>query len=135
MNNVQLLGRLTRDPEFNQEYENAKFTLAVDRNLSSEKKREMKQKKQQTADFISCVCWGRLAEFAEKYTAKGCRVLVNGQITTSTKTSKDGRINYYTQVTVRNLEPIDWPNRGSFKPAEEPTDGDFTEASDDRLPF
>lgn len=66
MNQVVLMGRLTRDPEltYNNSTGNAmvRFTLAVDKRLSREKKQEMEANNQPTADFIGCVCWGRLAE-------------------------------------------------------------------------
>lgn len=65
MNKVILMGRLTRDPEvrYSQGGENplaiARYTLAVDRRF--------KRDGEQTADFISCVSFGKTAEFAEKY--------------------------------------------------------------------
>ena len=64
MNKVILMGRLTRDPEVRYTTGQdtlaiARFTLAVDR--------RMKREDQINADFISCVSFGRQAEFAEKY--------------------------------------------------------------------
>ena len=66
MNKVMLMGRLTRDPEIRQtQRENsteiARYTLAVDRRVS-------KKDGEQSADFISCIAFGKSAEFAEKYT-------------------------------------------------------------------
>ena len=76
MNQAIVCGRLVRDPEIR--YTNgaeakavAKYTIAVDR---------MKDKE---ADFISCVAFGKSAEFAEKYFRKGQRVLISGRIQTS----------------------------------------------------
>ena len=72
MNNVILSGRLTRDPEVrhsqngNEEKVVARYTLAVDRIYSKENQ----------ADFINCVEFGKLAEFAEKYFYKGIKLIV-----------------------------------------------------------
>lgn len=78
MNKAILMGRLTRDPEIR--YSNGpeqtavgRFTLAVDR-------RGQRQGNQQNADFIPCVAFGKKAEFVEKYTHKGTKVIVEGEI-------------------------------------------------------
>ena len=70
MNKVILMGRLTRDPEVRYSAgENslaiARYTLAVDRRF--------KRDGEATADFISCVVFGKQAEFAEKYFRQGIR--------------------------------------------------------------
>ena len=63
MNKVILMGRLTRDPEIRYAQDNslpvARFTIAVDRRFK-------RDNSQQTADFISCVAFGKTAEFFEK---------------------------------------------------------------------
>lgn len=109
MNNVQLLGRLTRDAELKYLDNNqvARFTLAVDKTLSREKRQEMEAKGQQTADFIQCQAWGKMAESLVKYTGKGLRVLINGRIQTGSY-EKDGQRVYTTEVLVNNVEFIDW---------------------------
>lgn len=102
MNRVILLGRLTRDPEvrYSQSGDNmaiARFTLAVDR-------RGKKDNDQQTADFIGCVCFGRQAEFAEKYLRQGTKVAVTGRIQTGSYTNKDGQKVYTTDVVLDDIE-------------------------------
>ena len=71
MNNVVLIGRLTRDPELryipNSGTAVSTFTLAVDKNLSRDKKQEMEAKNQPTADFIRIVVWGKQAENCANY--------------------------------------------------------------------
>ena len=65
MNNVALYGRLVRDPELRYTNTNkayVRFTVAVDRRMSKEKRQEAESKNQPTADFISCVAWDRTAE-------------------------------------------------------------------------
>ena len=88
MNKVILMGRLTRDPEVRYSAgENAlaiaRYTLAVDRRF--------RRDGEATADFISCVVFGRGAEFAEKYFHQGIRIVVSGRIQTGSYTNRDGQ--------------------------------------------
>ena len=86
MNNVVLIGRLTRDPELryipNTGTAVSTFTLAVDKGLSREKKSEMELKNQPTADFINIVVWGKVAENCANFLTKGKLVGVSGRIQT-----------------------------------------------------
>lgn len=98
MNKVVLMGRLTRDPETRYtEGQNplciSRYTLAVDRRF----KREGDE---QTADFISCVAFGRQGEFAEKYLHKGTKLVVVGRIQTGSYTNRDNQKVYTTEVVV-----------------------------------
>lgn len=96
------MGRLTRDPEVRYtQGENpmaiARYTLAVDRRF--------KQKEEEnTADFISCVAFGKTGEFAEKYYRKGTKIAVTGRIQTGSYTNKDGVKVYTTDVVVEEQE-------------------------------
>lgn len=95
------MGRLVRDPEARySQGENAKavanYTLAVER--------KFKRDGEPTADFIPCVAFGKLAEFAEKYFRQGLRVSVSGHIQTSNYTNKDGVKVYTTQVVIEEQE-------------------------------
>lgn len=101
MNKAILMGRLTRDPEVRYSAgENAtaiaRYTLAVDRRF--------KQEGQQAADFISCVVFGKSAEFAEKYFRKGMKIAITGRIQTGSYTNKDGNKVYTTDVIVEEQE-------------------------------
>ena len=103
MNKVILMGRLTRDPEIRySQSENstavARFTLAVDRRFKRDGANE------QSADFISCVAFGRTAEFMERYTRQGTKLVVEGRIQTGSYTNKDGNKVYTTDVVVENTE-------------------------------
>lgn len=98
MNKWHGIGRLTRDPEVRySQGENAsavaRYTLAVDRKF----KREGEE---QTADFISCVAFGKNGEFAEKYLHQGMKIAVSGRIQTGSYTNKDGQKVYTTDVVV-----------------------------------
>ena len=82
MNKVILMGRLTRDPNVRYTQQNgsqesmcvARYTLAVDRRGARDG--------QQSADFISCVAFGKNGEFAEKYLKQGTKIVVTGRIQT-----------------------------------------------------
>lgn len=139
MNKVLLLGRLTRNPEVrysqngDQQMAIARYTLAVDR-------RGQKKEGQQTADFISCVAFGKLGEFAEKYLKQGTKVAVTGRLQTGSYTNKDGQKVYTTDVVVEECEFAESKSsEGSQKaPAEAPaSDGfmDIPAGIEDSLPF
>ena len=97
MNKVILVGRLTRDPEIRSgESAVARYILAVERRFRREG--------EATADFISCVAFGRSAEFAEKYLRQGMKVVISGRIQTGSYTNKDGVRVYTTDVVVEEQE-------------------------------
>lgn len=101
MNKVILMGRLTRDPNVHYTAGDnpmgiARYTLAVDRRI--------KREGEATADFISCVAFGRAAEFAEKYFRQGIRIVVSGRIQTGSYTNRDGNKVYTTDVVVEEQE-------------------------------
>lgn len=102
MNTVILMGRLTKDPDVRAtQGENsttiARYTLAVDR-------RRRNDNNGQQADFISCVVFGKGAEFAEKYLHKGIKISLRGHIQTGSYTNKDGQKVYTTDVVVDDQE-------------------------------
>jgi single-strand DNA-binding protein len=99
MNSVVLIGRLTKDPEVRVSQDGgsiAMYSLAVDR-----------RKKDSGADFISCVAFGKGAEFAEKYLKKGTKIGVTGRIQTGSYTNKDGQKVYTTDVIVDTHEFVE----------------------------
>lgn len=98
MNNVALTGRFTRDPDIR--YTDggstiARFTLACDRRF--------KQENGPTADFISCVAFGKTAEFIEKYFQKGMKMELSGRIQTGSYTNQDGNRVYTTDVVAEQV--------------------------------
>ena len=125
MNKVILMGRLTRDPEIRySQSENstavARFTLAVDRRFKRDGANE------QSADFISCVAFGRTAEFMERYTRQGTKLVVEGRIQTGSYTNKDGNKVYTTDVVVEEQEFAESKaaganNNGGFASGDRPT--------------
>lgn len=144
MNKVILMGRLTRDPEMrNSNGESntaiARYTLAVDRRY--------KREGEAGADFISCVAFGRSAEFAEKYFHQGLKVVVTGRIQTGSYTNRDGNKVYTTDVVVEDQEfaeskAASQANGNNYTPARpEPSaasgDGfmNIPDGIDEELPF
>lgn len=105
MNKVVLMGRLTRDP--NVRYTDssqdaiciARYTLAVDR-----PKRKNQSADTPTADFISCVAFGRQGEFAEKHLHKGTKLCISGRIQTGSYEKQDGTKVYTTDIVIENQE-------------------------------
>ena len=98
MNRVNLIGRLTRDPDIRVSQGGttvASYTLAVDRPIK-------KEGEEKNADFIRCISFGKTAEFCERYLFKGTKVGVDGRIQTGSYTDKDGKTVYTTDVVVES---------------------------------
>ncbi len=110
MNKVMLMGRLTRDPEVRYSQGEAstavaRYTLAVDR-------RYRRQGDEQSADFISCVSFGKTAEFVERYLKQGTKIAGCGRIQTGSYTNKDGQRVYTTDVVLEEVEFAESKNSG-----------------------
>lgn len=101
MNKVILMGRLTKNPEIkyagkDNDMAVARYTLAVNRRY--------KRDGEQEADFISCVTFGKSAEFAQKYLHKGTKIVIGSRISTGNYKDKDGKTIYTTDVIVEEHE-------------------------------
>ena len=148
MNKVILMGRLTRDPSISYTQANsaqestcvARYALAVDRRFNRDGERK--------ADFISCVAFGRQAEFAEKYLRKGTKIAITGRIQTGSYTNRDGQKVYTTDVVVEEQEfaeskAASAEHAANFAPADRPSpsnavsDGfmNIPDGIDEELPF
>lgn len=132
MNRVILIGRLTRDPDVRHTGETmvARYTLAVDRGYKA-------QDGQATADFISCVAFGKRAEFAEKYLQKGTKIAVVGSVRTGSYKDKEGRTIYTTDVSVDSHEFVESRKEKEQEPPSQTDDGfvHVPEGIDEELPF
>ncbi|BEP28795.1 single-stranded DNA-binding protein [Helicovermis profundi] len=141
MNSVVLIGRLTRDPELRfiagSGRAVANFTLAVNKNLSKEKKREFEEKGIATADFIRIVVWGKQAENCANYLSKGRLVAINGYISTSSYKTNTGETRYSTDILANNVEFLEWKDKKTkkddFSYGAEPDN--FQSVEDDDIPF
>lgn len=109
MNKAILMGRLTREPEVRYSQGDnptaiARYTLAVDRRF--------KRDGDDSADFISCVTFGKNAEFTEHYFKKGTKIVVSGRIQTGSYTNKEGQKVYTTEVVVEENDFAESKNAG-----------------------
>ena len=132
MNKVILMGRLTKDPDIRGEGTSlvARYTLAVDRRF--------KKEGEENTDFISCVAFGKGAEFAEKYLKKGTKIVVCGRIQTGSYTNKEGAKIYTTDVIVEEHDFAESKNSSGSSSNETSTDADFMSIPDsvrDDMPF
>ncbi|WP_129599844.1 single-stranded DNA-binding protein [Anaerophilus nitritogenes] len=131
MNQVILIGRLTKDPELRFTAGSGKaiatFTIAVDRPFSQEK----------MADFFRIVVWGKTGENCANYLAKGRLVAVQGRLQNNNYETQSGEKRYSTEVVADRVEFLEWGNKndqaGSGAPQIDP-DG-FQEIDDDDIPF
>ena len=146
MNNVVLIGRLTRDPEVrytpSTQMAVARFTLAIDRPVGQGKERQ--------SDFPSIVAFGKTAELVERFVRKGQQVAVQGRIQTGSYTKQDGTKVSTTDVVADRVEFLgsrsdsDRGQDGAFGGSSVPTGFEpmdssipegFSSLDDDDLPF
>lgn len=98
MNTVNLVGRMTRDPEIKTGNSTvAKFCVAVQRKFKD-------ASGNYGADFVNCVAFGKTAEILEKHFHKGSLIGVIGRINTGSYQNKDGQTIYTTDVAVESVE-------------------------------
>ena len=103
MNKVELIGRLTKEPEIrttSNQNQFCQFTLAVDRRFKD-------ANGQRQADFINCVAWKQTAVFIQKYFKKGNRIGVIGSIQTRSYDDKNGQKVFVTEVVVDEAEFVE----------------------------
>lgn len=126
MNKVELIGRITADPELRYTQSNkayTRFTIAVNRGFKNEDG-------ESEADFISVVAWEKRAETICKYVKKGNRLGLVGRIQTGSYEKEDGTRGYLTDVIVGELEFLE------NKPKEEKPAPEYQESSSsDEDPF
>ena len=128
-NQVNLLGRLVRDPEVKYTQTGkavAQITLAVDRIINGEKK----------ADFFPCVLWEKQAELVGNNVVKGDRLLVSGSLTTRSYEDKTGQKRNLTEVIVQRIEFIEKKNSNEYGTKAEQSGFDSMGSVDtDSIPF
>lgn len=120
MNSCVLIGRVTKDIDLrfipSSGMAVAKFTLAVDREMSREKKEEAAAQGKQAVDFINITVFGKSAENCANYLAKGRQAAVHGRINTGSYTTQTGEKRYTTDVIADRVEFIG--SSGQAKPQE-----------------
>lgn len=148
MNRVELVGRITRDPELRVSANgtaSVRFSVAVNRRVARDANGDVQ------ADFINCVAFGKTAEFMERYIKKGYLVSVEGRIQTGSYENQQGQRVYTTDVIVESLQnltprnssenaaPNDFTsNSQNNSSSQNSTNDDYTptlDISSDDLPF
>ena len=128
MNNVVLIGRLTKDPEVRyteSQMAVATFTLAIDR--------QQKEGKEKQADFPRVTAFGRTAELCERFLAKGRLVGIQGRLQTGSYKNKEGVTIYTTDVVADRVQFLEWGDKAEKGDSQIP-DG-FQAMDDDDIPF
>lgn len=126
MNTVQLIGRLTKDPETRYTQDNMAitgFTLAVDR-----------MNKDKGADFIPVKVFGKQAENCERFLAKGKKVAAEGRIQTGSYENSEGKKVYTTDVIANRVEFLDSMEKSTGEKNATVPAG-FEAIDDDDVPF
>jgi len=109
MNNISLVGRITKDPELRTIASGnvtTTITVAVNRRFTN-------QNGEREADFIQCVVWNKQAENVSKFCNKGSLVGVTGRIQTRNYDGQDGKKVYVTEVVADNVTFLESKNKGS----------------------
>lgn len=107
MNKVVLIGRLTKDPDLRYTQSGmavCQFTLAVNKNLSKDKKEELEAQNKPTADFPRIIIWGKMGENASRYLKKGSQCAVEGAIQTGSYEDNNGNRVYTTDIVAQHIE-------------------------------
>ena len=132
MNNVVIVGRLTKDPELRYLTSGtavATFTMAIDRDYKN-------KDGSITTDFIPVEIMGKPAEFCANYVTKGRLVGVQGSIRVDRYETPDGEKRTFTKVAGRNIQALESKSKveqGEQAPQEAPAE--FSAVDDDDVPF
>ena len=130
MNNVALIGRLTRDPEVRYtsgtQMAVARFSIAIDRPVRNGGEKQ--------TDFPNIVVFGKQAENCERFLGKGRLVGVQGRIQTGSYVNKDGVKVYTTEVVANNVEFLDWGDRTGRSDSGRPAAQQTSQADDMGIP-
>jgi len=115
MNQVVLIGRLTRDPELrfipSSGTAVARFAIAVNR--------EFKREGQPDADFFNIVVWGKSAENCANYLKKGRLVAINGRMQNNNYEDKNGVKHYTIEIHANRVQFLEWgDNNNNAKPQQ-----------------
>lgn len=125
INNVVLVGRMTRDAELRMTQSNtavASFTLAVNRPFKN-------QNGEREADFINCVIWRQAAENLANWCKKGALVGITGNIQTRNYENQQGQRVYVTEVVADNFQLLE------SRSQQQSSNNNSMDISDEDLPF
>lgn len=139
MNKVILIGRLTRDIDLkytNSQMAIGRFTLAINRKMTREKRKEAERNNLPTADFIGCIAFGKSAETLSNYVGKGNQLGIEGHIQTGSYENKEGQRVYTTDVIVDGFTFIDARDKsGGDSEVQDQNYGGFFPVNNGDIPF
>ncbi|MEK3935773.1 single-stranded DNA-binding protein [Sporosarcina sp. FSL W7-1349] len=127
MNQVALVGRLTKDPmlrKFAEGRLQTSFVLAINRNFKN-------QKGEVDTDFVLCTVWGRTAENTAKHCGKGSLIGVGGRIQSRTYERADGKRVYVTEVIADDIRFLATKNRTHDNLYGEPDANEASSSADE----
>ena len=129
MNNIQLIGRITKDLELKQSGNTSmcNFTVAVNRKFAKEG--------QQKADFINVICFGKVAENLVKYQGKGSQIGVVGSLNIDQYQDQEGNNKTFTKVVANEIEFLGGSSNTENKQGNEYKIEEFNDFDEDEIPF
>ena len=129
MNNIQLIGRITKDLELKQSGNTSmcNFTVAVNRKFAKEG--------QQKADFINVICFNKVAENLVKYQGKGSQIGVVGSLNIDQYQDQEGNNKTFTKVVANEIEFLGGSSNTENKQGNEYKIEEFNDFDEDEIPF
>lgn len=128
INNVTLVGRLTKDPDLRYTQSGTavgQFTLAVNRNFTN-------QQGDREADFINCVIWRKAAESFANYARKGTLIGLTGRIQTRNYDNQQGQRVYVTEIVVENFQLLESKEVNEQRRSSKPEQATFDKQATDK---
>ena len=130
MNNVNIIGRLTKDVEVRKTSTNksvSSFSIAVD-NLAT-------KDGEKTTSFFNCNAWNNVAETLSKYTRKGDRIAISGSLIQRNYENKNGEKNSVVEINVNSITLIENKKENASVNRENKSVENDNKINDDDLPF
>lgn len=126
MNNVSLIGRLTKTPEVKHlnDKKVCNFTLALSEGYGDSER----------TIFVNCQAWNKTAEFIEKYFDKGVRIAINGRINVRNY-EKDGSKVFITEIVAEKVYFADGKRESNQAPAKRQETFEVYDVNAEDLPF
>jgi single-strand DNA-binding protein len=135
MNTVNLIGRMTADPELKYT-PNGKSVLSF--SMANNYSYKSGEEKRETVSFFNCVAWGKAGELIAQYVKKGDRLAVSGRLQQRSWETPGGEKRYAVEVVVENFQFLQQRPAGSGQQEPPPPPQNFDQASpfrDDDVPF
>ena len=130
MNNVNIIGRITKDVEVRKTSTNksvSSFSIAVD-NLAT-------KDGEKTTSFFNCNAWNNVAETLSKYTRKGDRIAISGSLIQRNYENKNGEKNSVVEINVNSITLIENKKENASVKSENKSVENDNKINDDDLPF